>query len=104
MPLNMNTGSSAGYKTSPEPLFMMWQFIINSWWTSNWDPSCSDPCFFSFSTLKFDVMDLPQVMRPPAALPDTFKEVLLPLGLHDLTVIVEVDATVKWHCKIKTTT
>lgn len=39
-------------------------------------------------------MDPPKVMRPPAVLPDTFKGVLLPLGLRGLTVIVEVDAII----------
>lgn len=92
-------GSSAGYKISPEPQFMMWQFIVNSWRTSHRAPSCSDSfcesqhncsptCVFSFSTLKFAVMDLPKVIRPPVAPPDPYKGVLLQFGLYGLTVIV----------------
>lgn len=100
---NMNTGSSAGYRTSPEPQFMMWQFIVNCWRTSHWTPSCADsfcesrcncsPAYvLSFSTLMFAVMDLPKVNRPPVPSPDPFQGDLLHFGLHGLTAIVQAGA------------
>lgn len=39
-------------------------------------------------------MDLPKIIRPPVASPDSVKGVLLQVGLHGLTEIVQVDAIV----------